>query len=479
MPGSSLVRVVLTFLMLMLAGCAASTPESPAVEDLPVDGVPDALPDCLVVHGLEHPCLQEGLRMGQGVFWNGSALPLGNAASLLDNACGDPVAGNAHYELPIGDVPQGARLHVGVQVYIPDLNHVRPFADTLHMGHETGIDAALYAPDGRCVARGSADGLFGFALDAAAEAGTWQIRIDGTLPEVLEYRMRAHVHGDDVAGEPALPDLRILAPFEVSFFVPTATILPGAPLPVGLHGASCMAEEIQEAIMAGIPVPTLCLRFSMGIYNSADVPLVLRAERSGIMADAGLEDVPLTQVMCNADATVCQDLEPVEGMVSRWHQTHLHYHYQNAYIFDLYRVEGEELVQVGTSGKLGLDPTNEAWDAWFSFHQGSQWGSTARYADGSAVPVSQRVQPGWGDVYDWNRAGNYIDFPSEAGLPVPGEYIIQGITDPLDQVRESNETNNAAYIHFEVTGVGAVNVLERGFGLDPWDPAKEVLTVAP
>ena len=445
---------------------------------LPAGSIEAALGPCSIAHGLDDPCLEGGLQQHQAVFWNGTRLPATTLEQQLEGICSDPAGGPDRYLLPVA--ASNGTLHVDVQVFIRDLNHVRPFADVLHQGHETGLSVALYDPSGRCVDTGDASGLFGFGLEADAAPGDWQIRVDGTLEEVLEYRMRAHIKEGRYDEQPSLPDLRIIAPFEISFFVPTATILPGVPLPIGLNGASCMAEEVQEAVAAGLPVPTLCLRFSMGLFNSAPVPLVLRGERDNVLQDAGLEDVALTQVQCNAAGLECQDLEPVPGLVSRWHQTHLHYHYQNAYVFDLYRVDGEERVQVGTSGKLGLDPTNEAWDGWNRFDQGPQWGSTPRYGDGASVPVSQRIQPGWGDIYDWNRAGNYIDFPTDvAGRPVPGEYVILGVTDPLGQIAESNETNNEAYAHFTVSGLGAVDVHERGFGRHPWDVAKDVQALAP
>lgn len=471
-------------LALFVAGCAAplDDPDSAGV-GVDVPGALETSPGCRYVHGLDNPCAQDGLHVGELTFWNGTNIPTRSVESLTTPPCTPEAESDHVYSFEVAPPPPGAQLHVGIQLFIRDLNYVRPFADVLHYGHETGLFPSLLAPDGSCAAIEDSSGLFGVRMDVPAQEGRWHLQVDGLVEDVVEYRVRALVHVPDEATDVALPDLRIIAPFEISFFVPTATILPGAPLPVGLNGASCMAEELQEAAVAGIPIPTLCLRFSMGLSNAAQVPFVLSAERSGIMADAGLEDVPLRQVQCSAAGTGCEMLPEVDGLVARWHETHFHYHYQNAYVFDLYEITGKgplAMEKVGTSGKLGLDPTNEAWYDWFNLGQGPQWGGPLYFEDAASVPISQRIQPGWGDIYDWNRAGNYIDFPKDVtGLPKAGEYVIQGVTDPLGQIVESNETNNVAYAHFTVSGAGAVDVHERGFGEHPWDPAKTLIDVAP
>jgi hypothetical protein len=104
-------------------------------------------------------------------------------------------------------------------------------------------------------------------------------------------------------------------------------------------------------------------------------------------------------------------------------------------------------------------------------------------ADGDAFGDSViQLQAGWGDVYEWNRSGNYIDIPqSSPGSQTPkaGFYVVRGVTDPLALVVESDEADNTSYAFINIRNDGRVTLLERGYGTDPWDPNKAILTVAP
>ena len=484
---------------LLLAGCLAQPPRSTAPAELDSCAVP--------VHGLDHPCLADGLQVGEAVFWNGSALQ--QASDPVGAVDGDPLGvseecgemvGDPEYVFAVGETGDGVSLQVDVQVFIRDLNYIRPQADIgLEGSTETWLIARLHGPDGTCIDEGRTHGNFGVRLATpengpAPALGTWTVRVQGLLPQPLEYRMRAHLAPPPADPTPMLPDLRIIAPFEIGFSLPTATTGPGATSPDATPSSGCMPEEHLEAAQNGMPQPRRCLRFSMGLTNAGEGPFRLRAPSGwdgpltllyDPMTGLGLESLPLVQTVCSPTNSNCVDLEPVAGLAARFHHTHAHFHYQNAYVYDLYRItedDGSPVLQfVGTSGKLGLDPTNEAWEGWGRFYQRSHIGEVAIDGDGAEVPfVTQAIQAGWGDVYDWNRGGNYIDFPLDGLLrPIAGDYVIRGTTDALEQVRESDETNNVAYAHFTVTDAGGVHLHERGYGMDPWDPAKVPADVAP
>jgi hypothetical protein len=98
------------------------------------------------------------------------------------------------------------------------------------------------------------------------------------------------------------------------------------------------------------------------------------------------------------------------------------------------------------------------------------------------------VNAGWSDIYEWNRGGNYVDFPlanpddSTSGAR-PGYYVVRGTSDPSGLIIESNDHDNSSYALIHVTRGSAldpprVEVLERGYGLDPWSP-KTVAAVTP
>lgn len=481
----------LVLLAVVVAGCMQQPLLVPAETSEPVSI--DARPCATPVQSLDHPCVINGLDAGEAVFWDGGDLPAINQAPPAD-VCTSLDSCWA-YPLTINPMASGVRLRVDVQVYFADPNYIRPLADNEHSGPETYVGIALLDPTG--VVRASTDTMGSFAADTSLDAskgltaGTWTVRVDGLLPDTLKFRLRAFLEPPNSEIERVeWPDLQILPPFEIGFIVPTMTIQPGVPTPVGIPAATCMAEEYAEAAAEGLPAPVLCLRFSMGLYNSGHggfrlTELPIADENQRRMAEAGLADIPMVQWVCTASGAQCEALPRPDGLVARWHQTHVHYHYQNAYVYDLYRVErtpGEmpSLEFQATSGKLGLDPTQEVLEGWNRFYQQPKRMPDGQDSEGTTIGGGRRIQAGWGDIYDWNRAGNYIDFPRDAmGQPLVGEYVIRGTTDPDGHVEESNEANNAAYGYFRLSGVGAVDLLERGYGNDPWDPAKTVLDVVP
>jgi hypothetical protein len=74
---------------------------------------------------------------------------------------------------------------------------------------------------------------------------------------------------------------------------------------------------------------------------------------------------------------------------------------------------------------------------------------------------------GWGDIYRWQRPGQYVNF----GINGDGYYVVRVTVDIASHVLESNHANNASYALIHVVG-DSVAIVERGFGSDPWDPAK-------
>lgn len=473
---------------------ASASPKTPRnVTAVPVASGPD--PCTLPLDGLTDPCLADGFHFGEAAFWEGGALPgvaeTGTSATCARTGCADT-------SFVVAQTAEGARLRVDVQIYFTDPSHIRTLADTL-TGHETGLDLALYPPGvarapGNEAAATDTWGTFaatmsvgGYDVDTrearpGPATGEWTLRVYGTLPDAFQYRLRAKLEAPAPPGDAlAYPDLRIIPPFEVGFMAPTATFQPGVPTPIAVPGAGCMAEEYVEAHRNGLARPTLCLRFSMGFANGGDGNWRLKMPdvASGLPTEDGPE-IPVTQSVCTADGRLCRDLPRPEGLVARWDAAHEHYHYQNAYVFDLYRVGPGGLERVSTSGKLGIDPGPESFVGWTTFGQLDPWGPIGRDASGAEDPADKELNAGWGDVYDWNRAGNYVPFPADATQrPVPGEYVLRGATDPLRQIAETDETNNEGYTWFRVDAMGRVEILERGMGRDPWDAEKAAYDVTP
>ena len=490
---------------------ASSSSEPEFIFDPQPTPPPTPPPDPCVVApalGLDDPCIADGFEFGETAFWDGGPLPGVQDTGTADTCV--KAGGCMDTTFEVAETAPGARLRVDVQVFFRDPSDVRTVPDT-YTGHETMIEVALFPPGaeltpGNEAAWGDTSGTFaasvfvgGYdfdtreALDGPA-TGTWTMRVNGLLPDDMGYRLRARLEPPTPpSDEVAYPDMRIIAPFDIGFMVPTSTFHAGLPTPTAVPVAGCMAEEYLEGQRNGLERPTLCLRFSMGFANAGSGAFRLKMPPGSDAAPADRTsegpELPIVQSVCTADNRLCRDLERPEGLVARWDPAHEHYHYQNAYVFELYRVvasgdEGAppELEFVSTSGKLGIDPGPEAFVGWnSSFAQSVHpWAPDGKGVDGSDDVADKHLMAGWGDVYDWNRAGNYVPFPADAAMrPVAGEYLLRGATDPERQIAEMDDANNDGYTWFTVDSLGGVEILERGYGADPWDEFKAVLDVTP
>jgi hypothetical protein len=129
-----------------------------------------------------------------------------------------------------------------------------------------------------------------------------------------------------------------------------------------------------------------------------------------------------------------------------------------------------ELAAAGEGRKVGFCMADFLIAEWRSFDQDPQGGSgsTCFGLDG---PVGTRMglTKGWGDVYKYSYEGNYVDF----GANPDGLYIVRYAADPGNVISETVEDDNFAYAYIRVTG-DDIEVLERGYGVSPWDPYKTV-----
>ena len=80
------------------------------------------------------------------------------------------------------------------------------------------------------------------------------------------------------------------------------------------------------------------------------------------------------------------------------------------------------------------------------------------------------LSTGWGDIYRWQRPGQYVDFASNGD----GYYVVRSTVDKQNNLLETNETNNTSYAFIHVVGEN-VDIVERGLGTDPWDRTKTVV----
>ena len=72
-------------------------------------------------------------------------------------------------------------------------------------------------------------------------------------------------------------------------------------------------------------------------------------------------------------------------------------------------------------------------------------------------------------MYRWQRPGQYVEFDGKGD----GLYVIRSTVDAENAILETDETDNTSYALIKVVG-RTVDIIERGRGMDPWDPEKIV-----
>jgi hypothetical protein len=312
------------------------------------------------------------------------------------------------------------------------------------------------------------------AFVAAPKAGTWTVRVVPRDASHARFRLRAK--SESPIRKPTkktllLPNLQATPPYEFGFVAPANplnglyppdTVNP--PLDVlGVHPASCAVDETVEN------GAQRCLRLTTGPRNAGAGPMDLGYvpvdHQLGLLAEG-----PVTQYLHWSDGSITQ--RPAGTFL--FHKTHAHYHYQDILDYSIYRVTDAAagtLVPAGHGTKAGFSPADQLFADWTQFAQEEgqfvEGASTARSVGASTFGLSV----GWGDVYRWQRPGQYVEFAGNGD----GLYVVRCVVDIKNHVLESNEHDNAAYAYVQVTGE-SVRIIERGQGTSPWDPDKKVFT---
>ena len=364
---------------------------------------------------------------GEAVFWTGPYVEAETSNGCREGACWT-------YLLHLEE--GGYRLRIGIDR--PEIGDV--------------FVADISDPSGRQVGTISpgVDLYSDEFLQLNPRPGTWKIEVRAEDVTESAFRLRAKLeaHPPSLGRGDAnvLPNLQVLPPHEASFLMPVSNGFAGGnPMALDLAGAeSCHPEEHAEE------QAVRCLRFAFGIRNTGLGPLELH--NSGTM---GLDN-DLIQRVHRADETF---FDRPAG-IARFHKTHGHYHHHDAVALQLFKVTDPKTGTLEESGEKhfkGFAHRDELLRDWEHFYP--TW-SKAGFG----------LLPGWSDIYEWDRPGNYIDF----GLNTDGRYLIRMWADPVGGILESNTKDNVGYTYLEMTG-STVELIESGRGSDPWDPCKIVV----
>ena len=379
--------------------------------------------------------------VGESAFWEGSA-----------------VADVTSYDVVVDD--GGHRLRVAVD----------------SPGTTDAFSVRLRSPDGSNVpALGS--GLEAFAMDP--DAGVWEVSVVRQEPEAGPFRVRAKLEAAPrVPRKPVQlrPNLRAEPAYDFTFsyvhatcdFVGGCSGLVPVPVP-----PMCAADETAE------DAAVRCLRFSFGYQNAGRGPLDLRFGSF----DPVTRSVPVRQRIFLSDRTPLDysDNEFVEreAASATYHEIHGHFHYDNVFGAQLYKVVDEEtgsmepVAEVAKRGACAHDIAFVDFDRFFQDPQHTADSGTDcnfAFTNPTAPAIRIGLSAGWGDIYTAGLSDNYVDF----GLNADGLYVVQVEADVDHTIDETDEADNFGYSLIRVSALD-VELLERGRGESPWDPAKVVV----
>lgn len=408
------------------------------------------------------------LTPGQSRFWAGGQI---DDADVPDaSLCG--VAGPCpEWQLKVA--PGATRLRVAI--------------DT--PSREDTFELDVIDPSGKVAASAQASNSFDAeAFVAKPSAGAWTVRVIPQGATQAFFRLRAKLEGapdPKVEKHMLLPDLKAVPPYEFGFAAPANplnaayppdTVNP--PLSVaGQQPVSCAADEMAPTDVGG-GAAKVCLRLTTGPINVGDGPFVKLFDFSDDLV-AGKVTPPILRgparqrILWSDGSTTTRDA----GTYS-FHTTHAHFHDDGILTYEIFSVDGpagSTLTPAGKGTKSGFCPADQLIGQWRQFTQdppGTFGGGDT--STGSCYGVAGgafTLTRGWGDVYRYQRPGQYIEFSGDGD----GYYVVRATVDKSDTTLETNERNNASYAFIRVIGQ-RVELLERGQGTSHLDPLKEVFS---
>lgn len=402
------------------------------------------------------------LPVGQAAFWDGGYVQ--SASTDLPGAAACQVEHCFDYSLHVA--AGGSRLRVAI--------------DTPDRSNEFELD--LVDPHGTQAASASNPAQSQFDMEVYAAhpmAGTWTVRVVPQEVTNASFRLRAKLESAPVSYRQKtmlLPNLQATPPYEFTFVAPANPANAYAPDAVnpplsaaGVAPLSCTPDEtvdIGPTFTPGPSHPTRCLRFTTGPRDAG--PGIFEINYTPESAQLGiLKAGPAYQRVYYSDGT--SFLRPAGQF--QYHAVHGHYHYLGFLDFQLYHVgPNQQLTPAGSGTKVGLCPADELFEDWHMFDQEPSAAFTFNCGI-SAGQANLGLHVGWGDVYRWQRPGQYVDFSGDGD----GYYLLQVIVNASHLVLTVPNDQNVAYAYIHVVGTH-VDLIERGQGNTPWDPAKKLFT---
>ena len=402
------------------------------------------------------------LAVGQSAFWEGGYVA--NASTDLPAAAACKIG--KCYEFPLRIAAGGSRLRVAIDV--PDRSNQ--------------FELDLIDPGGTQQASEANSGESQFDMEVYAArptAGTWTVQVVPQQVRNSTFRLRAKLESGPVVYPKKtllLPNLQVTPPYEFTFVAPANPANAFAPdsanpplSAAGFAPLSCTPDEtlgIGPTLTPNSSHVTRCLRFTTGPRDAGPGPFEIAYDPATTGFGVSTPGQAYQRLYYSDGST---ELRPAGQF--QFHAVHGHYHYLGFLNFQLYQVgAAHHLTPAGSGNKVGLCPANELFSDWHTFNQQNTTTFTANcgYSTGEA---NLGLNPGWGDVYRWQRPGQYVDFSGDGD----GYYLLQVTVNASNLVRTVPNDQNVGYAYIHVVG-DHVSIIQRGQGTSPWDPNKKVFT---
>ncbi len=224
----------------------------------------------------------------------------------------------------------------------------------------------------------------------------------------------------------------------------TATMARSARVP-DLAMAPLGDFQIDTATVAGQRL----LRFTAEITNVGTGPFELRGRRSATT----VAEMSVQQQVVNPDGT--KSLRPTGATMIYAGDGHDHWHVKDLERYTIHPVDSDtELAHGAKAGFCFSD--NAAYR--LTLPRAPQSPAYQSCGGPDSTRVTMGLSPGWGDVYAWYLAWQWIDV---SGL-APGDYVVRARADPQAMFTEANTSNNTTWTKIHITATDQVTVLEQG-----------------